>query len=264
VTEPRPATRPESKLTVVDADATFPRVTLADPADSRYVHLAASVDDPFLPFLPVYLFDSDEKRALLGACTRLCDELAEVDGVVEATVFEALLRPPGHGAHGERTDEDVPVADFDVAVLIEVADDAALRRLEADETYLELESTMEGAARSVHRLTGTNARRIGPVDHDSDGVFLFNYFVAGDVERTLQVWEYTAGWFQSETGLDNSTLIVPAEPDRSAYALLNHCRWDGLRDVLPALLVQRTFRTYVLANFEANGVVPMPILFRLA
>ena len=35
-------------------------------------------------------------------------------------------------------------------------------------------------------------------------------------------------------------------------------------DVLPSMIFKRTFRTFVLANFEANDVAAMPILYRLA
>src|ERR1700704_5705723 len=42
------------------------------------------------------------------------------------------------------------------------------------------------------------------------------------VERA--VWEHTAGWFQQETGLDNSTVLMPARADLSEYTLINHCR----------------------------------------
>ncbi|MEF8842724.1 MAG: hypothetical protein V5A62_14060 [Haloarculaceae archaeon] len=251
-------------LNIVNEHLEFPRVSLVEPIDSRYIHLAATVDNPSLPVPPVYPRNSDGKQTLLAACKRLCADLSETDGVVDATVFEALLRPPGRGAYLQQTDQEVAVADFDVAVLIEVEDKAALDRVEEHSAYRELASRLEAAAQSFYRVVGTNERRIGPVAHDTDGVFLFNYFFAENTERTLKVWEYTAGWFQAETGLDNSTLIVPRNPEESEYTIINHCRWDGLWDVLPALLVKRTFRSYVLANFEANEVAPMPILYTLA
>lgn len=263
MTETRTSKHPETKLHVVDTHLDFPPVSLVETTAHRYRHLAATIDDPFLPFLPVYLFDSDEKRALIAECKRLCDELIEADGIVDATVFEAVIRPPGRGEYSKRTDEAVHLADFDVAVLIEVRDDAALRQLVRNDVYLELESTIADAARSFYVVSGINEKRIGRVDHD-DGVFLFNYFVAENIEQNLRIWEYTAGWFQAETGLDNSTLMMPQDPDRSEYTVINHCRWEGLLDILPALLFKRTFRTYVLANFEANDVAPMPILYELA
>jgi len=78
------------------------------------------------------------------------------------------------------------------------------------------------------------------------------------------VWEYTAGWFGQETGLDNSTVLLPRDGERSEYNIMNHYRWDRLLDVMPSLLFKRSFRDYVLANFEANNVAAMPILYRMA
>lgn len=254
----------ESKLNIVNDHLDFPRISLTESTASGYRHIAAAVDDPPLPILPVYLFDSKEKQRLVAECKRLCDELAETDWVVDATVFKAVIHPPGRGEYLNQTDEDVHLADFDVAVLIEIETIPALQQLEENNTYLKLESTLEDAARSFHVISGTNEKRIGPVDHDSDGVFLFNYFFAEDIEQNLQVREYTSGWFQAETGLDNSTLLLPLDSDRSEYTVINHCRWDGLLDILPALLFKRTFRKYVLENFEANNVAPMPILYKLA
>ena len=107
-------------------------------------------------------------------------------------------------------------------------------------------------------------KRIGAVDHRRGGIFLFNYFYADSLEQNLAVWEYTAGWFQNETGLDNSTVLAPTQPDLSQYTLINHCRWDRLTDVLPALVFKRSFRDFVLAHFDANDTAPMPILYKLA
>ena len=102
------------------------------------------------------------------------------------------------------------------------------------------------------------------MDHSRQGVFLFNYFFADDTAQNLAVWEYTAGWFVQETGLNNSTVLLPRGGERSNYNIINHCRWDRMQDVLPSLIFKRTFRTYVLANFEANRVAAMPILYRMA
>jgi hypothetical protein len=103
---------------------------------------------------------------------------------------------------------------------------------------------------------------MAPVDHSRPGVFLFNYFSAKDVESNLFAWQYTAGWFQDQTGLDNSTVLRPVGDD-SAYTLVNHCRWDRMRDVLPSLVLKRSFREFVLRVFDDNGVAPRPILYRL-
>jgi hypothetical protein len=59
-------------------------------------------------------------------------------------------------------------------------------------------------------------------------------------------------------------VLLPAEPAKSQYSIINHCRWDRLRDILPSLIFKRTFRSYVLDNFAANNVAAMPTLYRLA
>jgi hypothetical protein len=64
------------------------------------------------------------------------------------------------------------------------------------------------------------------------------------------------------TGLDNSAVLLPASAD-APIAIVNHCRWDRYRDVVPALAFDRSFRRFVLKTFEVNGVVPRPVLYRL-
>ena len=59
-------------------------------------------------------------------------------------------------------------------------------------------------------------------------------------------------------------MLLPRNGERSEYNIMNHCRWDRLRDVMPSLIFKRSFRTYVLANFVANRVAAMPILYRMA
>ena len=254
-----------SELPIVNTEVGwFPRVSLKEPTNSSYVHLAAEVDTPIASFIPVFLFDSKKKRTLIAACKERCQQLKAEDLVVEATVFTATLIPPGQGAYLDRTDEDVHIAKFDVAVLIEVEDEVALQRLKRNETYVVLESTIVEGASYSHVTEATNVKRIDSVNHERDGVFLFNYFFAENTEQNIEVWEYTAGWFEAETGLNNSTLLLPNDPDRSEYALINHCRWERLMDVLPAIRFKPSFEEYVLANFEANRVAAIPILYKLA
>src|SRR5690606_2967221 len=124
----------------------------------------------------------------------------------------------------------------------------------------------------VHCFAACNAKRIAEVDHDRDGVFLFNYFYAPDIgakgadglEILRAVWEYTAGWWTAKANLTNSTPLQPLEGEQSDYSLINLCRWDRLIDVLPHLVFRPSLRRFVLANFTANDIVAMPILYRLA
>lgn len=246
-------------LTVVNNDARFPRVKLVEPASSGYLHLAAEVNrrPPFLP-------NSRKKRELIAKCKRWCRQLEADPSLVSAVMFDALVIPPGKGEFIEKRPGEAHIARFDLAVLVETTSPEAADALRASPLYAEMERAIRGAATFIHVVTATNAKKIGPVDHSKGGVFLFNYFFADDTAQNLAVWEYTAGWFQRETGLDNSTVLLPRNGERSEYNIMNHCRWDRLRDVMPSLIFKRSFRTYVLANFAANRVAAMPILYRMA
>ncbi len=246
-------------LTVANESVRFPKVTLIEPAASGYIHIAAEVDwrPPFLP-------NSRRKRELIAKCKQWCRQLEADPSVVSAVVFDALVIPPGRGEFIKERLGKVHVARFDLAVLIETTSPETADAVKASPVYAEMEHAIREVATFTHVITATNAKRIGPVDHSTNGVFLFNYFFADDTAQNLAVWEYTAGWFEQETGLDNSTVLLPRDGERSNYNIINHCRWDHMRDVLPSLIFKRTFRTYVLANFEANRVAAMPILYRMA
>jgi hypothetical protein len=156
-------------------------------------------------------------------------------------------------------------ARFDVVVLVETASTASAREVQGMLEYKELMGTLRGTAKRLHVLAARNAKRVGDVDRTRPGVFLFNYFVADDTAVMLELWDYLAGWYAVETGLDNSILLVPLEDESSDYQAINHARWDeSLPLVMFRQLAKRSFWTYVLANLDANHVGAMPVLYRLA
>jgi len=108
-------------------------------------------------------------------------------------------------------------------------------------------------------------RRVGDVDKSRPGQFLFNYFVGDDPGLAVELWDYLAGWYEAETGLDNSTLLAPIEGEKSDYVMINHARWDGSLPLFAARqLPKKTFRSYMLANLTAHHIAAMPVLYRLA
>lgn len=238
---------------------------LQEPNGYGYIHLAGEVERPH----PLKR-NSAAKRALLAelraAAARLRD--AWTGKVRRIDLFDAFVIPPGSKEGRQviaKSGYDVHVAAFDVVVLLECTDVEAAREVRASEGFAALETLLRDGASHVHCLTARNAKRIDEVDHDRDGVFLFNYFyAASDPAVLLAVWEYTAGWWTAKANLTNSTPLAPAEGERSEYALINHCRWDRLIDVLPHLLLRPSLKRFVLANFTANDIVAMPILYRLA
>lgn len=247
-------------LTVVGETGRFPKIELIEPNGYGYIVFALEVDHSRLPF---YLTQSAGKRRLLEDLKGMAVNIGGLDGVQKAVVFKALIVPPGEGRY-KKARPDVPQARFDVVVLIETGTPERARALTATPEFAALEKRGRASAKRAEVIVGQNARRIGPVDHSRDGVFLFNYFLAESREQNLAVWEYTAGWFADQTGLDNSTLVLPDAEHSGGLTLINHCRWDRLGDVLPSLLFKRSFRDYVLANFDANRTAPMPVLYGLA
>jgi hypothetical protein len=241
----------------VDTGRRFPQAKLIQPTTSGYLLVAAEVDRR-----PMFLPNSRAKRRLLRRLKEQVASLRADERVLEAVAFDGLLAPPGRGELLKHR-PGVPVARFDVAVLAETTSPAAAAELEGEQPWRELTDTIEAASRRSYHLRGHNVRRMGPVDHHHQGVFLFNYFYADRTDRNLAAWQYTAGWFADQTGLDNSTVLLPDATSEPRYRLINHARWDRLWDVLPSLAFKRSFHTYVLEHFRANRVAAMPVLYRL-
>ena len=57
-------------------------------------------------------------------------------------------------------------------------------------------ASLPGEAKLV--IAARNVRRIADVPHQGQGPYLLNFFTGPDVETTLKVWQYTAGWFQAD------------------------------------------------------------------
>lgn len=253
-----PPSAPSSAAPDVPEGKRYDKVVLVEPTTHGYLTVAAEVDRR-----PAWLPSSAQKRALVEDLKTRCAELEARAEILEARVFVARLIPPGRGAYLEHRPQ-VHVARFDVVVLVTTRDVADAEQLRSGPDFAALKARLDKDATRVHAVVSRNTRRIGSVDHDREGVFLFNFFTADDVAENLDVWEYTAGWFQQETGLDNSTLLEPTERTESDYTVINHCRWDRWRDILPSLALKPTFRSYVLASFEARRTAAIPILYRLA
>lgn len=253
-------TKMHETLQIVGPKNIFPEVSLIEPTTSGYLLLGAEVDRR--PPIGFFL-TSRRKKRLLGKLKTLAEQLAGRDDVFDATVFKALIIPPGRGAFLKKR-PNVKVAKFDVVLLVEFENVEAAKAYQDTPAWNSLLQYTRETSRNFVDLTASNTRRIGPVNHATDGVFLFNYFYADSLDINLQVWNYTAGWFQDQTGLDNSTVLLPQNPGVVPYTIINHCRWDSLRNILPAILFNTSFKPFVLDNFEQNNTAAIPILYKLA
>jgi hypothetical protein len=242
----------------IDVGRSFPEAKLVPPTSSGYLLLAAEIDRR-----PMLLPSSRRKRALIRHVKEVLSSLRADERVVEAVAFDGLLSParPGEVLKDRPA---VAIARFDFAILVETTSPETAEEFEQDAAWSTITRMVGERSRRSYRLRARNVRRMGPVDHSRDGVFLLNYFFADRTDLNLAAWQYTAGWFRDQTGLDNSTVLLPDASSEPSYKLVNHARWDRLRDVMPALVFKRSFHTYVLRHFSANGVAAMPVLYRLA
>lgn len=245
-------------LTIVNPHPKYPQVGLIEPPPTGYLLLAAVVEPPLgrTPFPR----RTPRKAALLSELKAQAARLERLETVSKATVYRAALIPPVNpdaqrmAAHPAR---------YDVVVLTETATVDAIGEVEASPDYQKLHDTITAAAREEYLMPARCLRRVADVDKTRQGLFLFNFFVAGDPAVALGLWDHLAAWYTVETGLDNSTLLSPIGP--ADYVFVNHARWDMS---LPRFTVtqfgKRSFYTYVLANLRANRVASMPILYHLA
>lgn len=246
-------------LIVLPNSGAFPEVTLIEPSSEGYILLALEIDRR--PGL-LYWLESPRKKGVLKELKCWAETLRGRGDVNEVTVFKALVIPPGR-ERAFKTDMFIPTTRYDAVMLITLSDLAAAQALAADPAFLQSQGKVVAQSRAHLSVVAENVRRIAPVDHSRKGVFLFNFFAAKSRARNLAVWDYTAGWFQDRTGLDNSTLLLPAADD-TPYSVINHCRWDRLRNVVPHLIFETSFRNYVLKHFAANNTTAVPILYCLA
>lgn len=245
------------ELRIVNPKAKFGKATLIEPAPFGYIHVSAAVEPPARGPLPGR---SQAKDALLADLKALAAQLERMDAVEKATVYRGVLLPPTSGYAKEIATHP---ARYDVVVLIETSSPETIVRVQRAEPYKALVDAVSKAAKDVNVMTARCLRRIGDVDKTRPGLFLFNYFVADDPKVALELWEQLGGWYQAETGLDNSTLLAPT--GKADYVFVNHARWDSS---LAAFTVRQTtkpsFFNYVLANMKANRTGAMPLLYHLA
>jgi hypothetical protein len=247
------------ELKLVNAAAGRGAARLAAPPPFGYLLLSAAIEPPGGAGPPVPS-PSRRRRDLLEKLSPLARDLERVEGVERGTVYRSVVVPP---PQGYARDYAPRIARYDVVVLVEASSPQLIAAVEGAEPFLRLLDTVRAAADEVHVLRGRCAKSLGDVDKRRRGLFLFNYFVAEDPEVALALWDHLAGWYQHATGLDNSTLLAPLEPDD--FVMVNHARWDQR---LPTVLLQQFlrpgFRSFVLANLLANRTGAMPILLKRA
>lgn len=246
-------------LKIVNQHLQYNKVSLISTLTSSFIHIAAEIDTASTP---LFLTTTAKKKVFIQKCKKWSKEIEKTEGVIEVSLFKATIIPPGFGQYIKENLNNIHLAKFDFVILIETVSDDITEKVKNLEAFNMIKNEITKVASFHHIMYASNVRRIGSVNHKKKGVFLFNYFSAKNREQNLKIWEYTAGWFEHETSLNNSTLMLPTE-ENQLYSIVNHCRWDKYIDILPSLIFKKSFKKYVLDNFYANNLGAQPILYKI-
>lgn len=216
----------------------YPKARFRDPSLSGYIYVGLSVDPPRVPLVG----KSAQRDDAIEECLSLARRLNTHPEVVRSRVFESVLMPPLKG-----------LPRCDVLMLVETTSPDAIAGVRASARFGDLGAEMVIPAR--------NPSRIGDTENPSDGVYLFNHFLADDGEKATRVWENLTGWYTTKVGVDNSTPLLPVEESR--FAFINYARIPG--QAIPFLLNQLlrpSFHGFVRAQLKANGMTALPLMCR--
>jgi len=189
--------------------------------------------------------------------------LEQRDDVKEVRVFNATAFMPG-GEYIKKHPEKVPPR-FDIIVLVEANSEAAIPDVVASDEYSALIAELETNARRLHVIQARNPKQIGGTERPRQGTFCFTHLIGDDPELLLQNWEWIGDWYLVETGLANSTLLVPLPGEQSDYIAIEYARWKvGLPHLFLRQLPKRSFWNYALKNLDAHNIGAWAVFYRLA
>jgi hypothetical protein len=221
--------------------ARYPPPPFPEPLHGEYLYAGWTVDPP--RHSPI-VGRSARRDRVLDQCRALVREAKALDGVADATVFEALLIPPL---------EEVPR--FDIILLLRATTPEVLAQVRGLRPWRQVNADFV--------MTARNSRRIGDTERTRSASFLFNHFTADDPAGAVRVWEELAGWYTAKVGVDNSTLLQPTS--QAPYALVNYVRLPhGATRFLLAQVSRPSFHTYVRRRLRDNGMVALPVLCKPA
>src|SRR5262249_51322387 len=188
-----------------------------------------------------------ERSIVLHRLAEHIHRIGRLEPVVRATVYRAVLIPPGRRPPF-RPDLEPPR--FDVTVLIETDSPESAGRVADCAPVVTARNLLRGSAARLAEMQARCVRALADVGKRADGTYLFNFWAAADTSAALEVWEHLAPWFQSKTGLQNSTVLQP--PAGGDFAFVNHARWDtGPVTIAAHQFLRPSFYTFVRRNIAA-------------
>ena len=206
-------------MRVVNPDLSKAKVNLVDPNPWGYLLLVSETNPASVATDANQAEDisiqggpesvSDLRADFYKKIDPIRNALDSLDDVHAVSVFEAILFAPSSLDTYQPRSPDSRPARFDSIVVIETHSPADMDAVRSTPAFGELLSTVRGRSTYTEVITVTNAKKIADVDRRNPGVFLFNFFFAEDPQRLLDIWDYTAGWWETVGKMHNSELLVP-------------------------------------------------------
>jgi hypothetical protein len=229
--------------------------SLVTPPPYGYLLFGATVAPPKGP--PIIRPD-DTRKTVLARVAELLGAVGQLDTVVRATGYRAVVIPPGRSPDWNR---DLEPPRFDVTVLVETGSPEFLSEISSAPSVSELRAVLGDSASRLHEVHARCVKAIADFDKPAAGTYLFNYWAAEDPATALEVFDHLAPWFQTKTGLRNSTVLQSI--GGGDFAFVNHARWNESPVAVTARqLLRPSFYRFVRPTLAANHIQVYPALYR--
>jgi hypothetical protein len=242
-------------VTIVNPRHDLGVASLVEPPPYGYLLFGASVAPPKGP---PFVRRNNTRQSVL---TRVSDHLrrvAELEPVVRVSGYRAVVIPP---ARPPEFQPHLEPPRFDVMALVETDSPETLAEIAASPPVNELRATLHGSAGRLRETHARCVKAIADVDKRASGTYLFNFWAAADRATALEVFDHLAPWFQTKTGLQNSTVLQSLADDE--FAFVNHARWDhGALTVAAQQFLRPSFHRFIRPNLAANHIAVYPALYR--
>jgi hypothetical protein len=229
--------------------------SLVTPPRYGYLLFGATVAPPKGP--PIVRPD-DTRKTVLARLSELLAPVGQLEPVVRATGYRAVVIPPGRPP-AFRPDLEPPR--FDVTVLVETDSPSSLAEISGSPAVSALRDLLHESASRLREIQARCVKAIADFDKPAAGTYLFNYWAAEDAATGLEVFDHLAPWFQTKTGLRNSTVLQSIGGDD--FAFVNHARWnEGPLAVAARQLLRPSFYRFVRPTLATNRIEVYPALYR--
>src|SRR4051812_26539587 len=145
-------TQLDSGLHIINADPRYGRPALLEPTTLGYILIEATMQEHHMPLV----LPNTERAKLVGQLKEIGRRLALVEGVVDVSVFQALVVPPTSNFFTYMKEHEATIrqANFDIIVCIQTSSPERAREIESHAEYLTL---LDAISRNTRDFTTIRA-----------------------------------------------------------------------------------------------------------